>query len=76
MSEINPETGAKIRKEIIMKKKYEAPELYVDEYVQDTMIASRTVGIRNGNPSNQTCYNSKDAASAQQVVGGVFCWAV
>ena len=57
-------------------KKYEAPRLFVDEYAADTMIASSATGIRNGNAGNQTCYNSKDASHAQQVVDDVFCWAV
>ena len=43
-----------------MKKFYEAPALFVDEYVADTMIASSGWGddmeAKNGNPKNQNCY--------------------
>ena len=36
-------------------KNYEAPELFVDEYVADTMIASSDT--KNGNPdNNQNCW--------------------
>lgn len=35
-------------------KKYQAPELFVDEYAADTMIASSN--YKNGNPdNNQNC---------------------
>ena len=57
-------------------KKYEAPKLFVDEFVQDTMIAS-SAAIRNGNAGNQTCYTQRTAAETGTVYtdGGdtLFC---
>lgn len=35
-----------------MKKIYEAPELFADEYVADTMIASSTFIPKNGQAAN------------------------
>lgn len=41
-----------------MKKVYEAPELFVDEYVADTMIAS--AATKNYNPdNNQNCWGCR-----------------
>ena len=38
-------------------KKYEAPELFVDEFVPDTMIASGGGGPKNDNAgNNQNCW--------------------
>ncbi len=38
-------------------KKYEAPELYVDNYAADTMIASGGGGPKNDNGgNNQNCW--------------------
>lgn len=43
-------------------KKYEAPELFVDEFVPDTMIASNT---KNGNAdNNQNCWGCNQSAGA------------
>ena len=54
-------------------KKYEAPELHVDEFAPDTMIASYTPGsIRNGNAGNQTCYTSEGDTAG--VFGDIYCW--
>ena len=40
-------------------KKYEAPNLFVDEFVPDTMIASG--GPKNDNAgNNQNCWGCKD----------------
>ncbi len=42
-------------------KKYEAPELFVDEFVPDTMIASS--GTKNENAgNNQNCWGCKSKA--------------
>ena len=41
-----------------MKKTYEAPELYEDEYAADTMIASAIVNGKNGVPSIEDTDNS------------------
>ncbi|MCR4729653.1 MAG: hypothetical protein K5881_01860 [Saccharofermentans sp.] len=42
-------------------KKYEAPKLFVDEFVPDTMIASEEP--KNGNAGyNQNCWGCKDIA--------------
>lgn len=46
-------------------RKYEAPELFVDEYVADTTIASATGGetAKNHNaPNNQNCWGCKSTA--------------
>lgn len=44
-------------------KKYVAPELHVDEFVPDTMIASSTT--KNGNPdNNQNCWGCNTSAGA------------
>lgn len=44
-------------------KKYEAPELFVDEYVADTMIASSET--KNGNPdNNQNCWGCNQSAAS------------
>ncbi len=44
-------------------KKYEAPELFVDEFVPDTMIASSNT--KNGNPdNNQNCWGCNQSAGA------------
>ena len=41
-----------------MKKVYEAPMLFVDEYVVDTMIASSAT--KNSNPdNNQNCWGCR-----------------
>ena len=47
-------------------KKYEAPELFVDEYAADTMIASSGDGdTKNGNPdNNQNCWGCNLSAGA------------
>lgn len=38
-------------------KKYEIPELYVDEFAPDTMIASGNFNPKNGNAgNNQNCH--------------------
>ena len=38
-------------------RKYEAPQLFVDEYVEDTMIASGGGGPKNDNAgNNQNCW--------------------
>ncbi len=38
-------------------KKYETPELYVDEFAADTMIASSQTNPKNGNANNnQNCW--------------------
>lgn len=43
-----------------MKKMYEAPVLFVDEYVADTMIASSGIlSAKNGNDGNQNCYGCR-----------------
>jgi len=53
-------------------KAYEAPELFVDEYVADTMIASSGGGNpKNGNPKNQNCYGCD--AYLGQIVGDDMC---
>ncbi len=44
-------------------KKYEAPELHVDEFVPDTMIASSNT--KNGNPdNNQNCWGCRHTPGA------------
>ena len=46
-------------------KVYEAPELFVDEYVADTMIASSGDDyshLKNGNFHNQNCYGCRNYA--------------
>lgn len=44
-------------------KKYEAPELYVDEFAADTMIASGSGDPKNGNAgNNQNCWGCKSTA--------------
>ena len=44
-------------------KKYEAPKLFVDRFVPDTMIASS--GTKNGNPdNNQNCWGCNASAGA------------
>ena len=44
-------------------KKYEAPKLFVDEYVADTMIASSDT--KNGNPdNNQNCWGCNQSAGS------------
>lgn len=44
-------------------KKYEAPELFVDEFVPDTMIASS--GTKNDNAgNNQNCWGCNQSAGA------------
>lgn len=46
---------------------YEAPELFVDEYVADTMIASTIGGTdpKSGNPdNNQNCWACRYTAGA------------
>ena len=44
-------------------KKYEAPMLFVDEFVADTMIASS--GTKNGNPdNNQNCWGCNQTPGA------------
>lgn len=44
-------------------KKYNAPKLYVDEYVADTMIASITGSPKNGNAgNNQNCSGCNESA--------------
>ena len=44
-------------------KKYEAPELHVDEFAPDTMIASSNT--KNGNPdNNQNCWGCNQKAGA------------
>ncbi len=53
-------------------KKYEAPMLFVDEFVADTMIASTTAGPKNGAADvNQNCAGCKDYKG--QVVGENVC---
>ena len=56
-------------------KKYVAPELHVDEFAPDTMIAS-SQAIRNGNAGNQTCYTREgDTAGVfQSDTGLIYCW--
>ena len=45
-------------------KKYEAPELFVDVYVADTMIASNLGNPKNGNANNnQNCWSCKSESS-------------
>ncbi len=40
-----------------MRKQYEAPMLFIDKYVPDTMIASGGGGPKNGNAgNNQNCW--------------------
>lgn len=44
-------------------KKYEAPKLFTDEFVADTMIASSDT--KNGNPdNNQNCWGCNLSAGA------------
>lgn len=44
-----------------MKKIYEAPELFVDEYVADTMIASSGEEPKNENAdNNQNCWGCRE----------------
>ena len=44
-------------------KKYEAPELFVDTFAADTMIASSNT--KNGNPdNNQNCWGCNQSAGA------------
>ena len=39
-------------------KKYEAPELHIDNYAADTMIASNESNPKNGNAdNNQNCWS-------------------
>lgn len=47
-------------------KKYEAPELHVDEFAPDTMIASLTGGgPKNDNAgNNQNCWGCNQSAGA------------
>ncbi len=47
-------------------KKYEAPNLYVDEYAPDTMIASSSgSSTKNGNAgNNQNCAGCRDQYGA------------
>ena len=57
-------------------KKYEAPKLFVDEYMPDTMIASggggRTFVSKNGNANNQNCYG-KDTSWGSIAANGDYC---
>lgn len=49
-------------------KQYEAPQLFVDEYAADTMIASADPEVldpKNGNPgNNQNCWGCRNTAGA------------
>ena len=48
-------------------KKYETPELHVDEFAPDTMIASNPSGYttKNGNPgNNQNCAGCRSTYGA------------
>ena len=54
-------------------KKYEAPELYVDEFVPDTMIASGmdpgNGGAKDGNPAgNSACWGC-DIVPGKEEIG-------
>lgn len=41
-----------------MKKRYESPQLFVDQYAADTMIASTQGGPKNDNAgNNQNCWD-------------------
>lgn len=46
-------------------KNYEAPELFVDEYVADTMIAS------GGGPKNDNAGNNQNCWACNTVFGAV-----
>lgn len=53
-------------------KAYEAPELFVDEYVADTMIASSGFIPKNGNAvNNHNCWSCDSAEG--QIVGDNQC---
>lgn len=57
-----------------MKKIYEAPKLFVDEYVADTMIASSTngwaeAGGLGGSPKNGNADNNQNCWGARCVPG-------
>lgn len=57
-------------------KKYEAPKLFVDEFVADTMIASGvSANYKNGNPdNNQNCAGCRFAYGAgDPQVAGDWC---
>ena len=57
-----------------MKKPYEAPQLFIDTYAADTMIASSDpteFTAKNGNPSNQNCYGARDYWG--QIAGDNYC---
>ena len=59
-----------------MKKFYEAPALFVDEYVADTMIASSGYGdynSKNGNPNNQNCYGCDTEFGKPNTWNGDIC---
>ena len=45
-----------------MKKTYESPKLFIDEYAADTMIASANgSSAKNGNPANnQNCWGCNE----------------
>ncbi len=46
-------------------KKYEAPELHVDEFAADTMIASSDENPKNGNAgNNQNCWGCNQTAGS------------
>ncbi|MCR4621574.1 MAG: hypothetical protein K5663_05770 [Clostridiales bacterium] len=47
-------------------KKYEAPELIVDSFAPDTMIASLGYTTKNGNPdNNQNCAGCRETYGAR-----------
>ncbi len=51
-------------KETIPMKKYAAPELFVDSFAADTMIASAN-NTKNGNAgNNQNCWGCNESAGA------------
>ena len=54
-----------------MKEKYEAPQLFVDEYVADTMIASNGGDYDYGsvNPKNGNAANNQNCWGCDQVKG-------